>query len=318
MGYEGDYMKNLKVVFMGTPEFACPVLERLIDETNVALVVTQPDAPVGRKKILTPSPIKVLAENNNIEVFTPNKIKNDYQKIVDVNPDIIITCAYGQIIPKILLDLPKYKCINVHASLLPKYRGGAPIHRAIMNGDETVGITIMYMAEGMDDGNIIKQKSIPLLDTDNLNTLSEKLSNLGADLLIDTLPSILNGTNESIPQDETKVTFAYTIKRSDELIDFNNDYKTVFNKVRALVDRSYFVLNNTEYKIVSVRYENKVSNINTVNSIYKDGIGIGCKDGEVVITEFIPAGKKRMQVSSYLNGIKKENLLGVTVNETIS
>lgn len=316
MGYEGDYMKNLKVVFMGTPEFACPVLERLITETNVVLVVTQPDAPVGRKKVLTPSPIKVLAENNNIEVFTPSKIKSDYQKIIAINPDIIITCAYGQIIPKILLDLPKYKCINVHASLLPKYRGGAPIHRAIMNGDETVGITIMYMAEGMDDGNIIKQKSIPLLDRDNLNTLSEKLSDLGADLLIDTLPSILNGTNESIPQDETKVTFAYTIKRSDELIDFNNDYKTIFNKVRALVDRSYFILNDTEYKIVNVRYEKKVSKINTINSIYKDGIGIGCRDGEVVVTEFIPAGKKRMQVSSYLNGIKKENLLGVTVNET--
>lgn len=308
-------MKDLKVVFMGTPEFACPVLKKLIEETNVTLVVTQPDAPVGRKKILTPSPIKVLAENNNIEVFTPNKIREDYKRIVEENPDIIITCAYGQIIPASLLDLPKYKCVNVHASLLPKYRGGAPIHKAIMNGDETAGITIMYMAEGMDDGNIIKQESIPLLDSDNLITLSDKLSDLGANLLIDTLPSILNGTNESIPQDETKVTFAYTIKRSDELIDFNNNYKTIFNKVRALVDRSYFVLNDVEYKVVSVRFDSKSSSINTINSIYKDGIGIGCLDGEVVITEFIPAGKKRMQVSAYLNGIKKESLIGVKVNE---
>ena len=128
-------MKDLKVIFMGTPEFSVPVLNKLIENTNVVLVVTQPDSYVGRKKVLTPSPIKQVAIENNIEVFTPNKIREDYNRILEVNPDIIITCAYGQIIPKIILDAPKYKCINVHASLLPKYRGGAPIHAAIMNGD---------------------------------------------------------------------------------------------------------------------------------------------------------------------------------------
>ena len=309
-------MKDLKVVFMGTPEFAVPVLEKLIENTNVVLVVTQPDAFVGRKRILTPSPIKQVATSNNIEVFTPNRIKEDYNRIIEVNPDIIITCAYGQIIPKILLDLPKYKCINVHASLLPKYRGGAPIHASILNGDKESGITIMYMAEGMDDGNIIKQESIDILDTDNINTLSDKLSKLGANLLIETLPSILNGTCDNIKQDEDKVTFAYTIKRKDELIDFNDTYKNIYNKVRALLNRSYFILNNIEYKVVSVRFESSISEIGKINHIYKDGIGIGCIDGEVVITEFIPSGKKQMAVLSYLNGVKKESLLGVIVNET--
>lgn len=308
-------MKDLKVIFMGTPEFSVPVLKTLIENTDVKLVVTQPDAYVGRKKILTPSPIKKLALENNIEVFTPNKIKEDYDKILKTECDIIITCAYGQIIPKILLDYPKYKCINVHASLLPKYRGGAPIHASIINGDDVTGITIMYMAEGMDDGNIIKQESIKIEEKDNINTLSDKLSYLGADLLIRTLPSILDGTCENIKQDNNLVTFAYIIKRKDELIDFNKNYKDIYNKVRALYNRSYFIMNNTEYKIVKVRYEKEKSNIGIINHIYKDGIGIGCLDGEVVVTEFIPSGKKQMLVSSYLNGIKKEELIGVKINE---
>lgn len=308
-------MKDLKVIFMGTPEFSIPVLKTLIENTDVKLVVTQPDAYVGRKKILTPSPIKKLALENNIEVFTPNKIKGDYEKILNTECDIIITCAYGQIIPKILLDYPKYKCINVHASLLPKYRGGAPIHASIINGDDVTGITIMYMAEGMDDGNIIKQESIKISEKDNINTLSDKLSYLGADLLIRTLPSILDGTCDNIKQDNNLVTFAYIIKRKDELIDFNKNYKDIYNKVRALYNRSYFIMNNIEYKIVKVRYEKEKSNIGVINHIYKDGIGIGCLDGEVVITEFIPSGKKQMLVSSYLNGIKKEELIGVKIYE---
>ena len=308
-------MKDLKVVFMGTPDFAVPVLKVLIENTNVVMVVTQPDAFVGRKRILTPSPVKSVALENNIEVFTPIRIKEDYNKILEVNPDIIITCAYGQIIPKILLDLPKYKCVNVHASLLPKYRGGAPIHASIINGDSETGITIMYMDEGMDDGNIIKQESIKILDSDNINTLSEKLSMLGAKLLIETLPSIINGSCPNIKQEKDKVTFAYIIKRKDEIIDFNTTYRNIFNKVRALYNRSYFIMNNIEYKIVKVRYENKLGKIGVINHIYKDGIGIGCSDGEVVITEFIPSGKKQMLVNSYLNGIDKNNLIGVSVNE---
>ena len=308
-------MKDLKVVFMGTPEFAVPVLNELIKNTNVVMVVTQPDAYVGRKKILTPSPIKQVALQNNIKVVTPNKIREEYQEIVDINPDIIITCAYGQIIPKILLDLPKYKCINVHASLLPKYRGGAPIHAALLNGDDKTGITIMYMDEGMDDGDIIKNEEVLILDSDNINTLSDKLSKLGARLLMDTLPSIIEGKINRVKQNIDEVTFAYIIKRKDEIIDFNNIYKDISNKVRALMPRSYFLINGIEYKVVSVRFENKKGEIGKINNIYKDGIGIGSIDGEVVITEFIPSGKKQMLVSSYLNGIDKNKLVGVSVNE---
>lgn len=309
-------MKDLNIVFMGTPEFAVPVLEKLIETTNVKLVVTQPDAYVGRKKILTPSPIKIKALENNIEVFTPNKIKEDYNRILEIKPDIIITCAYGQIIPKILLDLPKYKCINVHASLLPKYRGGAPIHASLLNGDEYTGITIMYMDVGMDDGNIITQEKIKIDINDNINTLSNKLSILGANLLIKTLPSILNNTCDNIKQDENKVTFAYIIKRKDEQLDFNNNYNDIYNKVRALYNRSYFIMNGIEYKVLKVRFIDKQHDkINQITNIYKDGIAIACIDGEVVITEFIPSGKKQMLVSSYLNGIDKNKLLGVKINE---
>ena len=311
-------MKKISVVFMGTPDFAVPVLETLIENTDVKLVVTQPDAYVGRKKVLTPCPVKKKALENNIEVFTPNKIREEYKRILEINPDIIITCAYGQIIPKILLDLPKYKCVNVHASLLPKYRGGAPIHASILNGDEYTGITIMYMAEGMDDGNIIKQEKVRIEDNDNINTLSDKLSELGAKLLIETLPSIIDGTCDNIKQNECDVTFAYTIKRKDEKLEFNNNYKNIFNKVRALYNRSYFIMNGIEYKVIKVRFEDKnydESKINTITNIYKDGIGIACINGEVVITEFIPSGKKQMLVSSYLNGIDKNKLLGEKINE---
>lgn len=308
-------MKNLRVVFMGTPEFSVPVLKMLIENTNVVLVVTQPDALVGRKKILTPSPIKNLALSNNIEVITPINIKKDYDKILEANPDIIITCAYGQIIPKVILDYPKYKCVNVHASLLPKYRGGAPIQASILNGDKETGITIMYMDVGMDDGDIIKQKSLNILDDDNINTLSLKLSLLGKDLLFETLPSIINGTCSSIKQDESKVTFAYILKRKDEMINFDNSYQDIRNKVRTFYNRSYFELNGLEYKVINVRFLDIKGSIGTINHVYKDGIGIGCADGEVVITEFIPAGKKQMLVSSYLNGIDKEKLIGEKINE---
>ena len=155
-------MKDKKVIFMGTPLFACPVLEALIKNTNVVAVITQPDKEVGRKKILTPSPIKEIAIKNNIEVYTPLKIKDEVKKINNIDADIIVTCAYGQIIPEEILYHPRYHTINVHASLLPKYRGGAPIQRAIMNGDDKTGVTIMYTDKGVDSGDIISSGSFTL------------------------------------------------------------------------------------------------------------------------------------------------------------
>lgn len=310
-------MKDLRVVFMGTPNFSVPVLEALIKNTNVVLVVTQPDKEVGRKKILEESPISLYASMAGKEVFKPKKIREDYERILEVNPDIIVTCAYGQIIPKILLDTPKYNAINVHASLLPKYRGGAPIHRAIMNGEAETGITIMYMDEGMDSGDIIKQKSISISEEDNLDSVSERLSNLGSELLIETLPSMIDGSRERTKQNEEDVTFAYVIKREDELIDFNKTTEEVFNKIRALSTKplAYFMMNDKTVKVVSARKGSVKGEVGVVSNIYNDGFGIGTKDGEIIITRLQPEGKKAMDAKDYLNGVDKNNFKGTVVNE---
>lgn len=310
-------LKDLRVVFMGTPVFATNILETLMKNTNVVLVVSQPDSLVGRKKVLTPSPVKALALDNNIEVFTPNKIKEDYSRIVDAKPDMIVTCAYGQIIPKELLDYPKYGCINVHASLLPKLRGGAPIQHAIMDGLNETGITIMYMDEHMDSGNIITQSSTLITQNDTLDTLSDRLSNIGSHLLIETLPSIIEGTNDSIKQNEDEVTYGYIIKKEDEKLDFNKTTREVYDKVRALNSNpgAYFTLNGEVIKVYETRMGNTSGEISKINNIYKDGIGIGTLDGEIVLTKIKPAGKNTILVKDYLNGVKKDNLLGAKINE---
>lgn len=301
-------MKNLSVVFMGTPEFAVPVLDMLIKETNVRLVVTQPDKLVGRKRKIEFSPIKKLALENNIEVFQPTKIRDDYQKILDINPDIIITCAYGQIVPKIVLDYPKLKCINVHASLLPKLRGGAPLNRAIMEGYKETGVTIMYMDETLDTGDMISTYKYNISDTDTYSSLVEKLSLEGANLLKETLPKIINGTNERIKQNDSQSTYASIIKREEEHISFNNNCIVVDRLVRGLNNSSYAntIINDIEYKIIKGHYELKESIPNKINVIDKKNLGIGCLDGIYYVDEIQPSGKNIMDIKSFLNGIDKE------------
>ena len=185
----------MRIVFMGTPDFAVSVLQGLIDnyKDSIVGVVSQPDKRVGRHQVLTNTPVKELALKNNIKVIQPEKIRNDFQCVIDLNPDIIITCAYGQIIPSEILDYPKLGCINVHASLLPKLRGGAPIHKAIIDGYKETGVTIMYMDKSMDTGDMISKVEVPILDSDNLESLHDKLSEAGTKLLLDTLPSIFDG-----------------------------------------------------------------------------------------------------------------------------
>ena len=310
-------MKNTKVVFMGTPNFATKILEVLIENTDVVLVVSQKDKEVGRKHILTPSPVKSLATLNGIEVFTPDKIREDYDIIRKLEPDLIVTCAYGQILPEELLNIPKIASINVHASLLPKYRGGAPIQRAIMNGDEETGITIMYMDKGMDSGDIIKKEAIKIDINDNIETLGDKLSTLGSKLLLEVLPSIVNKTNDRIKQNEEDVTFAPIITKEDEKLSFNKTTKEIYNHIRALDPNpgAYFTLNDEIIKVYNSRESSAKGAIGTITNIYKDGIGIGTKDGEIVLTKIKPAGKKIMQARDYLNGKRKEELLGRKVNE---
>ena len=306
----------MKIVFMGTPDFAVNVLQGLIDNNyDVVGVVSQPDKEVGRKRILTPTPVKEVALKYNIPVFQPVKIRNEFDDILALEPDMIVTCAYGQIIPKEILDYPRLGCINVHGSLLPKLRGGAPIHHAIMDGLEETGITIMYMDVSMDSGDIISQRSIPITDSDNVGILWDKLSLLGRDLLIDTLPSIIDGTNDRIKQDESLVTFGYNVKREEEHLDFNNTSRCVFNHVRGLNPwpSAYAVLDDQEMKIYECDMLDKDFSTKTCGEIVdvnKEGIVVKTNDGSVVLKTIKPFGKKMMNAKDYVNGIGKDNLIG--------
>ena len=303
---------------MGTPDFAVPVLKRLIENCEVVLVVTQPDKKVGRKQEIRFSPVKEVALENGIEVFQPEKIRSDYKSILKTKCDIIITCAYGQIIPKVILDYPILGCINVHASLLPKNRGGAPIHWCLIKGEEKTGVTIMYMAEGMDDGDIISQEEYKIIDSDNVGTLHDKLSSMGADLLIKTLPSIIDGTNKRIKQDESKVTFSYAIKREEERLDFNKSGKDIINHVKGLnpFPVANMLVNQEEMKVYEAAFVPKeVKNKGQVVDIQKDRIGVSCEDGIVYLLRIKPFGKKIMDVKDYLNGVKKEEVLNWQINK---
>ena len=305
----------IRVVFMGTPDFSVPVLKGLIENYQVVGVVSQPDRKVGRHQEVEFTPIKKVAVDNNILVLQPEKIRKDYMSVLELKPDIIVTCAYGQIIPKELLDYPKYGCINVHASLLPKLRGGAPIHHAIIDGYKKTGITIMYMDEAMDSGDIISQRETEISDIDTLESLHNRLSEMGRDLLLDTLPSILDGTNQRIKQDINEVTYAYNIKREEEYLDFNKSSRELFNQIRGLNPHpgSSCVIGEKEFKVFMARIE-KIDTSKAIPGevlhIYKDGLGIATRDYELVITDIKPSGKKRMLASSFINGIKKEEYLG--------
>lgn len=295
-------MKDKIVVFMGTPEFAVKPLQLLIEKCNVVLVVTKKDAFVGRKKILTPSPVKQIAIDNNIEVFTPDSIKKEYQKIIDCKPDIIITCAYGKIIPKELIDYPKYGCVNIHASLLPKYRGAAPIQWALINGEEYTGITLMYMDEFMDTGDIIAKKEYKIDDDDNVGTLHDKLSVIGTNLLNDNLEYLFSGNVKRIKQDDSLATYAKMIERDMEDIDFNDKCINIYNKIRAFSPwpLSKTKIKDEEIKIIKCHYQKEKSEINKLY-VTKNSLGIGCIDGIIYLDIIKPIGKGEMNIKSYLN-----------------
>ena len=235
--------------------------------------------------------------------------------IVDLNPDMIVTCAYGQLIPKELLELPRYGCINVHASLLPKLRGGAPIHKAIIDNYPRTGVTIMYMVEKMDAGDIISQKETIIEKTDNVGTLHDRLSIMGKELLLETIPNIIAGTINPTSQDEQEVTYAWNIKREEEHIDFNKKTLDIFNQIRGLNPwpGAYAVLDG---KIVKI-YDSRISDSffttrknGEIGKIYEDGIGVSTSDGEIIITCLQFEGKRKMTVKEYLNGRDGESLIG--------
>ncbi|HIU11096.1 MAG TPA: methionyl-tRNA formyltransferase [Candidatus Onthocola stercorigallinarum] len=304
-------MKDKNVVFMGTPEFAVPVLEMLIEKTNVIMVVTQPDKIVGRKKEIKFSPVKEVAIKHNIEVFQPSKIRLDYEPLKDLDIDLIVTCAFGQILPKEVLDLPKYGSINVHASILPKYRGSAPIEYAIMNGDKKTGVTIMYMDEGMDTGDIIKISKLPIEDNDTGGSIHDKLSILGKDTLECTLKDIFNGNITKIKQGD-EFSIAPKITREDEHIDFNNNGINIINKIRAFNPSplANIIIDNKEIKVLAAKFVKKdVNKVSEIVEIDKDKLGISCKDGIIYLSTVKPMGKNIMDIKSFLNGLDKKSYL---------
>ena len=306
-------MNDLRIVFMGTPEFAQTVLQKLLEnDFPVVGVVTQPDAYVGRKKVLTYSPVKKLALEHNIPVLQPVKIRLDYQAVLDLQPTLIITCAYGQIIPQILLDAPKYGCINTHGSLLPKYRGGAPIQRAIINGETETGITLMYMDAKMDEGDILVQKTLPIAKDDTSTSLFRKLSYLAADMLVENLEAILKGEIRPVKQDHSQATYAYNLKKIDEMIDFSRPAEEIANQIRGLSEEpgAYGVICGEKLKLfVPDHIDEATAEPGTVVGM-KDGmLCIACGKGSLLVREVQPEGKKRMPAKDFYNG-KGKSLTG--------
>ncbi len=298
---------KVKVLFMGTASFSKAVLEKLIEnEYEIIGVVTQPDRVVGRKKVMTFPEVKEVAIEHHIPVFQPENIKKDYSDILQLDPDIVITAAYGQIIPEVILDMAPLKAINVHASLLPQYRGGAPVHQAIIDGNDKTGVTIMYMVKKMDAGNIISQRVVDIQPDETTGELYERLSVVGAQLLIDTLPSIISRTNDSIVQDESLVTYAPVITRDKEYISFNQPCNDVYNLVRGLNPwpGGFSRFNDLNIKIWNGHCETRLveSMPGEIVSIGNEGIGVACLDGIFFIEDIQIPGKKRMPVKDYLNG----------------
>lgn len=311
----------MKIVFMGTPEFGSIILKELLKENEVVLVVTQPDKVVGRKRTIEFSQVKKTALENNIPVFQPINIREEYKYIIDnFDFDLIVTAAYGQIVGTKLLYYPKYKSINVHGSLLPKYRGGAPIQRSIINGEKETGITIMYMSRGMDTGDIIAKKSLLILDTDNSDSLFIKLANLGASMINDVISKIPNGIN-AVKQNEDEVTYAYNISHEEELIDFNKTNKEVFNLIRGLSRNpgAYFTIGDLKIKVYSSKLSTAVTNYSPgqICDVSKTSFSVSCKDNTMIEFEMIkPEGKSEMSVKDFMNGRGKQIIIkGEKVNQ---
>jgi methionyl-tRNA formyltransferase len=309
----------VNIIFMGTPEFAVPSLQALLEEGySVIAVVTQPDRPKGRKRVMTPTPVKAEAEKHGIPVLQPEKLRqaDSVEALRALKPDLIVTAAYGQILPKSVLQLPEHGCINIHASLLPKYRGGAPIHHAVMRGENVTGVTIMYMAEGLDTGDMISKIELPIEDSDTTGTLFEKLSYAGAELLKQTLPDLLQGRTKAIPQNEAEALYSPNIRREDELIDWSRPALAIFNQIRGLnpFPGAYTLWNGETMKVWASRKPLDASSMahgskststqvpGTVLSSTDDGIEIMTGEGTIRLTEIQPAGKKAMDVALFLRG----------------
>ena len=303
---------DYRLVFMGTPNIAAYVFEKLISEGyNFVGLIAQSDSPVGRKGLLSKVPTKVVAEKYHIPVFQPEKIRLDYEFVKDLKPDLIVTFSYGQIIPQGLLDIPRLGCLNLHGSLLPKYRGAAPIQRAIMEGEKQTGITLMEMVDKMDAGKMYAKAYVEITDDDNYSTLSAKLAQAAADLLIAKLPLYLINQLPGEVQDESLVTFANKIKPENEKIDINMPSAVVVNHIRALSETpgAFFLLNDQKLKVYKARlYSDAIEgSVGQIVSIH-NGIIVQLVDGQIALLDIQLEGRKRLNYKDFINGQK--NLIG--------
>ncbi|MFD2371159.1 methionyl-tRNA formyltransferase [Brevibacillus sp. GCM10020057] len=308
---------------MGTPDFAVSSLEALLEAGyNVVGVVTQPDRPVGRKQVLTPPPVKEAALRHGLAVLQPEKIKEEaaLKEVLATEPDLIVTAAYGQILPKRLLEAPRFGCINVHASLLPKYRGGAPIHKSIVEGEKESGVTIMYMVEALDAGDMLSKVVVPIEERDSVGSLHDKLAAAGAALLVDTVPRLLAGEITAEPQDHAAATFAPNIKRADERIDWSRTAEQIYNQVRGLNPWpvAFTTCGGKVWKIwwvekLAANDEGKEPG--TIVAREEDGLVVACGSGAVKITELQPEGKKKMSALDFLRGAGSGIEIGTKVGE---
>ena len=299
--------KDAKIIFMGTPKIACYVLEGLIENGyNVVAVICQPDKPVGRKGILTPPPSKIVAMNNNILYLQPYKIKDCLEEVKMLEPDLVITCAYGKIVPQSFLDIPKIGCINLHGSLLPELRGASPIQYALIQNKKITGMTLMKMVKEMDAGEIYGTKEVKIDDNDNSTSLFERMGVAAKELIIEKLPLFLNGTIIGVPQDEDKVTYANLIKPEQEKLNLDLGCIDFIGWVKGLSYEpgGYLFLDNLKFKILDAE---KISNeiIGEVGEIVKarkKDLWLQLKDGIINLKLVHLEGKKMMDAASFING----------------
>lgn len=309
------------VVFMGTPAFSVPILEGLIEEGyTIQAVVTQPDRPVGRKRIVTSPPVKIAALEHQLLVLQPEKIagSHEMQRIIELAPDIIVTAAFGQFLPEALLHAAKIKALNVHASLLPKYRGGAPVHYAIMNGEETTGVTIMEMIKKMDAGGIYAQASVPIRSTDDVGDLFQTLSSVGRQLLLDTLPNIINGQLQPTPQVESEATFSPNITREQEAVDWGKTASEIDCQIRGMRPWpiAFTMHEATRWKLWAARPVEETTNDvpGTIVKRTKKELWIACGSGTILALEEVqPAGKSKQSIAAFLNGAGQQIAVGQQV-----
>lgn len=296
---------------MGTPEIARAMLACILAKGyEVIGVVTQPDKKVGRKQILQSSPVKCLAQQHAIAIFQPVRIKEEYEKLLQLPMDLIVTCAYGQFIPDSLLQHPTYGSINVHASILPKLRGGAPIHKAIIQGDKETGVSIMRMVQKMDAGAVMACAKTKITQDDTMGTLYDRLADIGAQLLCDSMQQIFDGRAVFVEQNEADVSFAPIISKADEHIDFTQDVQRVYDHIRGLIPSpiGYAILCNKKVKFHRVRMlrDHQKHICGQMEGMVDNGIVIGAKDGCILVDEIQLEGKARSDAKSFMNGHGKQ------------